>query len=390
MALVAGFKTEISSKIFGFWGHIHITSADIYQNLLEAKPISRRQDFYPSLGEVGPIPYNETKNLFGWEWQQPAMTKGGIRHIQVFALRPGIIKANDELEGIILKGVDTDFDWQFMQQYLQEGEPLALQDSTTSDQILLSKQTAARLKVGVGDKFRVYFVEQGETLRRSFTVCGLYKTGLEEYDRQFALVDIKRIQQLLGWSADQVGGFEVFLDDIHDLEPFSEYIYYDKLPNSLYAETIRQKLPEIFQWLSLQDINEVVILVLMILVAIINMITALMILILERTYMIGTLKSLGGSNWSIRKIFLYYAGYILGVGIFWGNLIGIGLCLAQKYGQFITLSEENYYLSVAPIQLDWSSVLWLNAGTLVVTLLFLLVPTYLITRISPIKAIRFQ
>lgn len=389
-ALIAGFKKEISSKIFGFWGHIHITSTDINRNLLDSRPIRADQDFYPSLDTVGQIPITETREFLGWSFDRQTYTHGGVDHIQGYALKPGVIKAKEEIEGIVLKGVGRDFNWTFMEQYLQEGERLHLPDTAMSSEILISQQTADRLRVGVGDRFIVHFVEQGEQLKRRFTIRGIYKTGLEEYDSKFAIVDIRQIQRLMNWSENEISGFEVFIDNIDDLIPLTEYIYFEKLPNDLYAETIREKLYEIFQWLDLQDINEVVILALMVVVAIINMITALMILILERTNMIGTLKALGSSNWSIRKIFLYYAAYIIVVGLFWGNLIGIGLCLLQEQFQFITLEEENYYLSVAPIELGVSTILLLNLGTLLITLFFLIIPSYLVTSISPVKAIRFK
>lgn len=390
VALISGFKKEISGKIFGFWGHIHITSTELYQSPLEASPVSVEQPFYPYLDTLRSVDYPVTKSLFGMARSAMATTHGGIRHIQVFALKPGIIKANDEMEGIILKGIGKDFDWRFMQQYLIAGTALDLKQTESSNGILISRQTAQRLKVGVGDRFRLHFVEKGSQIQRIFKVQGIFKTGLEEYDRKFALVDIRKIQQLLGWDENQVGGFEVFADDIRDLEPLAGYIYYELLPPDLYAETIRQKLPQIFDWLNLQDVNEVVILALMVIVAIINMVTALLILILERTYMIGTLKSLGASDWSIRKIFLGYAAYIVFTGLVWGNLLGIGLCIIQKYGEVIKLSEENYYLSVAPVHLSPLAVLALNFGAMLVILLFLVLPSYLVTRISPIKAIRFR
>ncbi|MCB9049601.1 MAG: ABC transporter permease [Lewinellaceae bacterium] len=393
-ALIAGFKKEISTKIFGFWGHIHITDTDINRSLLEAYPISKEQPFYPALDSIRRLEYMQEEEWLGRPVTRRKETRGGIHHIQVFAIKPGIIEAgkkkDKEIEGIILKGIGEDFDWSFMEQYIKRGRPIALPDSAMSDEILISDQTAARLQVDTGDTFIVHFVEQGEQLKRRFTVSGVYRTGLEEYDRKFALVDIRQIQRLLGWEEDQVSGFEVFIDDIDDLVPITEYIYFEELPPELYAETIREKLPEIFDWLDLQDINEVVILSLMIIVAIINMITALMILILERTNMIGILKALGTTNWGIRKIFLYYAAYIIVVGLLWGNLIGIGLCLLQERFEFITLSEENYYLSTAPIDLNFWPILLLNLGTLAVTLFFLIIPSYLVTSISPVKAIRFK
>ncbi len=389
-ALIAGFKKEISSKIFGFWGHIHITDTDISTSLLEAYPIKTQQPFYPDATDINKIEYYETRRFLGWERERLTRTKGGIRHIQTFAVKPGIIKARSDIEGILLKGVGQDFDWQFMEQYLVKGRPLALPDTAMSSDILISQQTASRLRIDTGDSFIVHFIQKGDQLKRRFTVSGIYKTGLEEYDKVFAMVDIRQVQRLLGWEADEVGGFEVFVDDLADLPVLTEYLYYEKLPNNLYAETIREKLPEIFEWLELQNINEVVILSLMIIVAIINMITALLILILERTNMIGTLKAMGGSNWAVRKIFLYYAAYIVLVGLFWGNLIGIGLCVMQEQFGLIRLSEENYYLSVAPIQLQWWSILIINAGTLIITLVFLILPSYLVSSISPVKAIRFN
>ena len=391
-ALIAGFKQEISEKIFGFWGHIHITDTNLSRTLLEAVPIDRNQDFYPWLDTLEVVQYEAPLRVFGRETDRYVEqdTEGGIRHIQVFVLKPGIIQTKKAIEGIILKGVDRDFDWDFMQDYLVEGEALSLPDSAMSNEILVSQQTADRLELELGDRFIVHFVQQNEQLKRAFSVVGIYKTGLEEYDSKFALVDIRKLQQLLNWDEDQVGGFEVFIEDIDDLEFYTEYIYLDRLPNDLYAESIREKFPNIFEWLELQDINEVVILALMLVVSIINMITALMILILERTNMIGTLKALGSTNWSIRKIFLFYAAYIICVGLFWGNLIGLGLCWLQDRFEFIKLSEADYYLAVAPVEVNIWLVVGLNVLTLVVTLIFLIIPSYLVSRISPVKAIRFK
>jgi len=392
-AVISGFKHQIGEKIFGFWGHVHITSTSVQRSLVEAYPVNIHQDFYPWLDTIGSVSYVDNVRFLGVEFknrQVERRTKGGIKHIQVFALKPGIIKTKDQIEGIILKGIGTDFKWSFFEDYMVEGEKLSLSDSTASEGILLSRQTADRLNLGIGDKFIFHFVENGEPLKRRFTVQGIYKTGLEEYDRKFALVDIRKIQDILKWTKDEVGGFEVFIDDLRDLDMLTEYIYVEELPGDLYAESIRDKFPAIFEWLALQDINEVVILLLMLLVGIINMVTALMILILERMNMIGTLKALGYGNWGIRKIFLYHAAYIISIGLFWGNFIGIGLCLLQDHFGLITLSEENYYLSVAPVELNVLAILALNIGTLILTLLFLIIPSYLVTRISPLKAIRFE
>lgn len=391
-ALISGFKQEITEKIFGFWGHIHITDSNVSQSLLENFPLEKKQPFYPALDTVGQLSFEDNFRLLGLEFGNFPVQRasaGGIRHLQVFAMKPGIIQTKEQIEGIILKGVAEDFDWSFLKNYLVEGQIFDPTDSTDQS-IIVSKQTADRLNVGVGDKFIVHFVQEGEQLRKRFQVSGIYKTGLEEYDKKFALVGIGAIQDILGWNKDQVAGFEVFIDDIDDLDLFTEYIYYNILPNNLYAENIKEKFPAIFEWLALQNLNEMVILGLMLVVAIINMITALLILILERTNMIGILKSLGQSNWSIRKVFLYYAAFIIAVGLFWGNLFGLGLCFLQKYFGFIRLSEADYYLSVAPVEISWSSVLVLNIGTLFITLFFLILPSYLVSRISPVKAIRFK
>lgn len=398
-ALIAGFKTEISNKIFGFWGHIHITESGATWSLLENfnYPTSKEQDFYPSLQEVAPLPYMAVRSFLGREYQRPTTTRGGIRHIQQFAVMPGLVKAYpaDEkadiiMEGLILKGIAEDFDWSFFDQYLIAGEPLRVNDSI-STQILVSQSTATRLKIDLGDRIEFSFLKgESQQIFRNFTVGGIYKTGLEEYDKEFALVDIKQIQRILGWRPEQIGGFEVLLDDIRDLEVFTEYIHYDVLPGGLYAESIRDKMSELFNWLDIQDYNEAIILGLMILVAIINMMTALLILILERTNMIGILKALGQPNWSIRKIFLYYAAYIILFGLLWGNAIGLGLCWLQDTFELIRLDEASYYLPVAPVHINFWTILWLNLGTLLITLFFLVIPSYLVTRIDPVKSIRFK
>ena len=391
-SVIAGFKHQIGEKIFGFWGHIHITSTMINRTTGEAVPINIQQSFYPSLDTIANIRYKENFSLFGLElpFAVEKTTKGGVRHIQAFSLIPGIIKTKDEIEGIVLKGVGDDFDWSFFNKYLVEAEPLDANNPESERGIILSQQTADRLQLKVGDPFLFNFVKNKEPLLRRFKVQGIYKTGLEEYDRKFALVNMNQVQQLLGWEEDQVTGFEVFIEDLSDLEILTDYIYIEEIPGELYAESIRSKYPNIFEWLALQDINEVVILVLMVIVGLINMITALMILILERTNMIGILKALGQTNWGIRKTFLYHAGYIILLGLFWGNIIGIGFCILQEKTGLIQLSEENYYLSTAPIELNLFTVLLLNVGAMLIIMLFLIIPSWLVTRISPVKAIRFK
>ncbi len=398
-ALVSGFKTQISDKIFGFWGQIHITDSSANYGPLETfnYPISNQQDFYPSLDTTGRVTYYDFQSSLVGNSAEPKRTRGGIRHIQQFIVLPGVVSVYQEgerqavLEGMVLKGIDADYDWDVFKKYLVAGEPLVVSPDSTSRGIIISQITANRLKLGLGDRLDYTFPSpQMQERPRAFTVTGIYKTGLEEFDRQFALVDIKQPRRLLDWREDQIGGFEVFLDDLDDLEPMAGYIHYDVLPQELYAESIRRKFSQLFQWLDVQDMNLAFILILMGIVAIINMMTALLILILERTNMIGTLKALGQSNWSIRGIFLYYAGFIVLIGLLLGNVIGLGLCFLQQRFGFIKLDEESYYLATAPIRIEWMTVAGLNLGTFLVTLVFLVVPSYLVTRIDPVRAIRFK
>lgn len=390
-ALIAGFKNEISRKIFEFWGHIHITDTS-YSLSFEPQPIEQHQSFYPSLDSIRHIVYKEPEVLWGYETGREVerTSRGGIRHIQAFAHKPGIIRTKTAMEGILLKGIGPDFDWENLQPYLLEGRPLQLNDTAPSRDIILSRQTADRLQVGVGDKFIVYFVKENEQLRRLFQVCGIYKTGLEEYDRKIALCDIRQVQQLLGWNGHQVAGFEVWLDDIRDMDLYNEYIYSEVLDNELLSVSIRDKFPAIFEWLQLQDYNEIVILGLMLAVAIVNMITALLVLVLERTTMIGILKALGERDGRIRQVFLYHAAVITLTGMFWGNLLGVGFCVLQDRFHLIRLNEADYYLSYAPVELNWAPWLVINVGTLLVTLVFLLLPSYVVSKVSPVRAIRFS
>lgn len=392
-SLIRGFKNEISNKIFGFWGHIHITDTSSATLTNDEAPVKVNQDFYPSLDTIKQVDYYEFQNIFGYEfedWKVKRETKGGVRHIQVYANRPGVIKSKNEIEGIVVKGIGKDFDWQYLKDFLKEGKPLNLSDSTMSREIIISQYTAKRLNLKLGDTFTIYFVKKGNQAPRKFKLVGIYSTGLAEYDKVVALVDIRQIQKLRGWEDDEVGGFEVFVDDMNDLEPLTEHIYLDILPANLFAQSIKDKNRSIFDWLELTNTNERVLIALMLLVAVINMMTALLILILERTNMIGILKALGNTNWNIRKMFLYYAAYIVIIGLAWGNGIGLLICFLQDKFKFITLSEEDYYLSYAPIEINWWIVIALNLGTLLITLLFLIIPSYMVTRISPVKAIRFK
>ncbi len=364
IAILNGFQKAVRSKVIGFSGHIVITRFD-ENSSLEPQPVSIKQEFYPSI-EKHP----------------------GIRHIQVFATKGGIIKSADQIEGAILKGAGKDYDWTFFRSRLVEGRLPELPDSGKSNDVLVSKYLCSALNLKLGDDIRMYFISGQNTLGRKFRICGIYETGLEEFDKVYVICDIRQIQKLNNWEPDEVGGFEILVDNFNDLDKIGDYVY-TRVGFSLDAKTIRQLYPQIFDWLDLQDINVLIILVLMILVAGITMISTLLILILERTSTIGILKSLGMRNRGIREIFLYNAAYIIVKGLLWGNAIGLGLCLIQQKWGIIKLPEESYYVPVVPISLDLWTILLLNLFSFLACLLMLIVPSFVITKVSPVKAIRF-
>jgi lipoprotein-releasing system permease protein len=363
LAIVAGFQNEIRDKVIGFGAHIQIGSFES-RNSLESKPISRHQDFYPSLDTVP-----------------------GIRHIQVFGIKPGIIKTKEQIQGVVLKGVAPDFDWQFFESKLVSGKTFTLSDSSKSNAIIISKQIANKLELEVEDKITIYFIQQPPRARK-FTISGIYETGFGQYDEMYCLIDLQHIQKLNGWSTDEVSGFEVLLHDFRDLRKMDDVVY-QQIGFDLNSTNIADANPDIFNWLELQDINVIIIIVLMLIVAAINIISALLILILDRINMIGTLKALGASNWNIRKIFLWNATFLIAKGLFWGNAIGLSLAFLQKQFELVKLPQESYYVAVVPIHLDWVNILLLNAGTLLVCVVVLILPSYVITKIKPIQAIRF-
>lgn len=391
-AILAGFKKEISNKIFGFWGHIQITDSNVNRNF-ELTPIPMNDPVYSKIRAIQQIEYEKPFSTFGYEWKnysKSAVTSGGVAGVYPFIIKPAILNTKENLYGVLLKGISKEYDWNKLESFIIDGKPIYFENDTSSSDILVSKTIAEKLVVKTGDKVILSFIQDQDRIKKRFTVSGIYNTGLEEYDRRFCIVDIRKLQEVLNWKSTDIQGMEIVLDDVQDIDVISEYIYYEELPSKLYAATIRSIFPGIFEWLDLQNINEKIITVLMIIVAIINMITVLLILILERTPMIGTLKSLGMNNWNVRKIFLYNAMYIIGLGLIFGNIFGIGIALLQKKFKFITLDEANYYLSVAPIKLEWQTIVFLNLGTILVTLAFLIIPTYLVTKITPVKVLRFE
>ncbi len=364
IGVVKGFKKDIADKVIGFGSHIQITAFSD-NNSYETKAISRNQDFYPSI---------EIEN--------------GIKHIEVFATKAGIIKTKEEIHGVILKGVDTDFDWTFFQENLIAGEVLSLNDSSTTNGVLISENIANYLQLKVADNLIMYFIQDSPRVRK-FKISGVYNTDLEEFDELYVLGDIKQIQKLNDWGKDSVGGFSITINDFNDLKKQTQIVY-KKTPYNLNAKSIKEISPKVFDWLKLQDINVNVVIILMLIVAAINIITALLIMILERTKLIGILKAIGQTNWSIRKVFLYNATYLIIKGLFWGNLLGISLSFLQKEFHIISLNPAIYYMKSVPIHLLLSDILILNLGVIITCFIMLILPTYLITKITPIKAIHFE
>ena len=318
-----------------------------------------------------------------------------IRHSQIFALKAGIVKTENEMQGLVLKGIDKDFDWSFFQNALVEGSVLSINDSSLNNGIFLSNYVAKRLSVKAGDEIRMWFIDKRPRFRK-FTISGVYETSLAEFDETFAIVDIKHVQRLNNWNSDQISGFELFINDFNKLDDITWDIR-DIISGTFFEDGSRlrvinivEKYPQIFDWLELQDLNVIVIISLMLVVAAFNMISGLLILILDRTYMIGILKSLGSRNFSIRKIFFYKSAYLIAKGMFWGNLFGIGLCLIQKKFELISLNPENYYLTTVPVNLNLWHLLLINIGAMIIIMFFLILPSMLISRISPSRAIRFN
>ncbi|SOC80965.1 lipoprotein-releasing system permease protein [Salinimicrobium sediminis] len=363
-----GLQQKIREKMSAFTGHITISSYDNNNSQVSLMPISTDQDFYPDFTSVE-----------------------GIEHVQATGYIGGVIRTATDFEGIIVKGVGTDYNWDYFKDFLIEGELPDLSGGL-NDEILMSSYTANRLGLGVGDKAVTYFLRDDSSktpLTRAFVIKGIYNSGFQEFDELYMIADIRHIQRLNRWEKDQVGNFEVFLTDFSELEEKGQEIY-ENTDSFLDTRTIKQQYYSIFEWLSLFDFNIALIIGIMILVAGINMITALLVLILERTQMIGILKALGSSDWSIRKIFLYNAGYLIVLGLFWGNLIGLGLLFAQKYLKLIPLNPETYYVTEAPVYIGWEYIVGVNLGTLFLCMLMLLIPSYIITRISPVRAMKFD
>ncbi len=366
MAVVTGFQKEIRDKVAGFGAHIIVT-INTSESTYETAPIDKRQSFL-----------TEIKKL------------QGVHHVQPYAVKAGIIKTKEDMQGIVVKGIDTDFDWDFFRKNMVQGKPFELNDSVKSDKIILSKTLASLLKLKLGDTVAVFFVQENKQRARRPVIAGIYETGLgEQFDKVFALMDIRQVQTLNGWSPGQVSGFEILVNDFKKVDEINAKVN-EVTGAEFLSRTIRQNNAQVFYWLDAQDVNAVVVISLMLIVAAINMITTLLILILERTNMIGILKALGTSNASVRKIFIWNAAYLTGWGLLIGNFIAITLCLLQQKFGFAPLDPASYYLTQVPVHLDWLSIALLDAGTFGICILFLLIPSFVISRIDPIKVIRFE
>ena len=370
IATGTGLKNKIREKVAAFNGHIQISNFDNNNSEVSLTPVSIDQDFYPEFKTV--------------DW---------VRHVQAVATKGGIIRTADTFEGMLAKGVGTDYDWSTFEEYLVDGR-LPDYSGDLNEEVLVSSLMANRLQLKVGDSFFSFFLRDGDASKppnnRRFEIVGIYDSGFEEFDETYVFVDIRHIQLMNRWEENEIGNFEVFIDDFGQIDEKSNEIYNNTL-SVLDTQNIKSKYFRIFEWIGLFDFNIALIIGIMIIVGGINMITALLVLILERTQMIGILKALGSANWSIRKVFLYNAAYLIGIGLFWGNLIGLGVIFLQnKYRMFKFPNPEEYYIDYIPVYIDVPTILLLNVGVMLLCLLMLLIPSYIITKITPVKAIQFE
>lgn len=369
VATSVGLQKKIKEKVSAFNGDLIITNFDTNNSDDSQVPISMQQDFYPNF-----------------------TISDNVSHIQITASKGAVIRTQTDFEGVIVKGVGPDYNWSYFEDFLTQGVLPTYTTPQMSNQVLISEYLANRLGLKVGDKALAYFFNKNSSTpprTRAFTITGLYNSGFQQFDAQFIIGDIRHIQRLNKWEPDQIGAFELFVKDFDFIEQTNNEVY-DAIGSMLDTQTIRNRFYAIFEWLELFDFNVILIIVMMIIVAGFNMITALLVLILERTKMIGILKALGSDNWSVRKIFIYNAMYLVGVGLFWGNIIGIGLLLLQQHFDLFALDPNTYYVSQVPVYLHWSYIVALNVGTLLLCFLILLIPSYIISKISPVKAIRFE
>ena len=369
LAFTNGFQFAISQKVFDFWGHIRVQHYSASRS---------------SNSEEAPMTKNDT--VFHLLKNDP-----GVRTVQAFATKFAVVRSAEGIDEVQVKGVEKDYDFGNLQGFLRSGRWPRFRDSGYSNEIVLSQYTAGQLKLKVGDKLLIYFIQQGEETPRirPMIVSGLYKTGIEDYDKLIAVCDLRLVQRLNNWSPDEIGGYEIFTRDYRTADRVSARIH-DLLPKDWDSRTTEEIYPNIFDWLNLQDNTIIIVLVIMIVVATLNLVTCLIILVLERTRMVGILKAVGSRNISIQWIFLYQGAFITLFGLVLGNIFGLGICwLQQRYG-FITLPEDAYFISKAVVKLEWWHVPLVNLLTFVICILVLLIPTVIIRRVQPAQAIQFR
>jgi lipoprotein-releasing system permease protein len=375
LAFANGFQETVSQKVFSFWGHIHVQEKQPYKALItEETPITENDTLVREI----------KKNL-------------GVKSIHPFATRYAMLKTKDEMEGVLVKGFDSTYNFDHIRRFIIDGRPIQFNDSTYSREIMLSAYTANQLKLKVNDRILIYFIRpdnsSGENKIRpdKLTVTGIYKTGIEEYDRTFAIGDLKLIQRLNDWKPNEVGGYEIFLNDYKKINQVADEIYsIEDFPLTWDTQSVKNISPNIFDWLSMQDVTRNVLIGFMIVVAVINLITCLIILVLERVRMVGILKSLGATNWTVQKIFLRHSIIITITGIIIGLIVALGILYLQKETGFIKLQEEAYYMSEAAVKIVWWQIGVICAGTLLVCFLVLMIPSVLVRKIQPVKAIHFR
>jgi ABC-type transport system, involved in lipoprotein release, permease component len=371
VAIMVGFKQEVRGKVAGFGSHIQITNFDS-NNSYETRAIAVSDSLLTALQHFP-----------------------GVKHVETYATKWGILKTDTDFQGIVLKGIDTGFDWSFFNKNMKEGTAFTLDSVKSGTDVIISQYLCDLLGLKLGDAFLTYFMQEDIRARR-FTITGIYDTGFQDYDKLFVIADIRQIQRLNGWEKDEVSGIELQVADYNRIDPITEDIYFhmaekqDRNGNTFYTRSIKELNPMIFSWLDVLDMNVVVILILMMAVAGFAMISGLIIIILERTNMIGILKALGQNNTSIRKIFLYISFFLIGKGMLWGNAIGLLLCWIQYRFGIIRLDPATYYMDTVPISLSVTSFLLLNIGALTAAMLMMLGPSYVITKIAPARSIRFE
>ena len=367
VAVSSGFQQKIRDKIAGFKGHIQISNYDNNNSDVSTVPLSLEQDFYPNF-----------KNIDGIKKVQPFINKGGI------------LRTPADFQGIVFKGVNADYDFSFFNEFLVEGR-LPNYNQPRNREVLISKSIVDRLQLHLNDTLQAWFESATATgfKMRKPVIVGIYNTGFEEFDNAIMVGDLKEVQRINKWKENEVGGFEIMLEDFDELQEKGNQVY-SNIGATLNAVTIIDNYPAIFEWVKLFDNNVWFIIAIMVVIAGINMITALLVLILERVQMVGILKTLGSSNWEIQKVFLYNASYLIVRGLFWGNIIGLGLLLIQKYFKIIELNPETYYVSTVPVNINILHFVLLNLGTLVLCLLMLIIPSKIVSKIHPSRSIKFE